>query len=111
LPEFSPGEGLCNQTPVICPFPLLYPYPRPPHAEEVSLDDPLPLPELPPLPEPLPLPDPVPLLEPELFPAPLTVVIEFELPPHPARSKAWRANANEQRKERKSRTMHAPTPE
>jgi hypothetical protein len=54
----------------------------------------------------------VPLLEPELFPAPLTVVvIEFELPLHPARSKTWRANANEQRKERKSRTMHAPTPE
>jgi hypothetical protein len=84
VPGFGPGDGLCNQTPVIVPFWLLYPNPEPLHTEALLL------------PEPLPLPDPLLLL-----PLPETV----PLPPHPVKSKTWSANANEQRKQRKSRNM------
>ena len=91
-PGFSPGEGLCNQMPSIVPFRLLYPDSKPPHAELLGSPDPPP-------PVPPPLPDPPP--EPGLL------VIKGE-PPHPAMTKTWSANANEQRKERKNRNMWRP---
>lgn len=85
---FSPGAGLCSQTPVIDPFWLLYPYPGPLHSEPLALADPPP--------------------EPGLLPPPLTVV-GFEVePPHPMMTRTWSANANEQRKERKSRNIRYP---
>jgi hypothetical protein len=90
---FPPGGGLCNHTPVIVPFWLSYPYPVPLHPELLSLPDP------PPLPDPPLLPDPP--------PEPALLVVESE-PPHPAMTRTWSANANEQRKERKSRnTQHS----
>jgi len=45
---FWPGEGLCNQTPVIVPFSLLYPYPEPLHPALLVFPDPPPLPDPPP---------------------------------------------------------------